>query len=30
MNQYNENLGNGLVVPEKKIAEPKLTLSGSK
>ena len=27
MNQYNENLGNGLVIPEKKIAEPKLTLS---
>ena len=30
MNQYNENLGNGLVVPEKKITEPKLILGGSK
>ena len=27
MNQYNENLGSGLVVPKKDIAEPKLTLS---
>jgi len=27
MNQYNENLGNGLVVPDKKIAAPSLTLS---
>jgi|TARA_R110000824_G_scaffold278292_1_gene466448 hypothetical protein len=27
MNQYNENLGNGLVVPEKKIASSNLTLS---
>lgn len=27
MNQYNENLGNGLVVPDKKVAAPSLTLS---
>ena len=27
MNQYNENLGNGLVVPDKKVTSPKLSLT---
>tara|TARA_R100000657_G_C4650806_1_gene95198 strand:+ start:638 stop:952 length:315 start_codon:yes stop_codon:yes gene_type:complete len=30
MNQYNENMGNGLVVPEKNIAEPAIAGSNLK